>query len=236
MNLFMLPDHVWFISMYCFIGGLTWKLLACILYIVGIQWYRNWFEMQTCKNPDSCFGISVLKTDWTQSKFAFCKWGPVRFLWSKTSSLWTRSRDLHPGRVSLWVGCTMLWTSCSAFGFFVFATNSRMNVKDLKSWIILFPESSFIYLRYWTWTCGQSDAPWHHEEATCCSESLGLPVLYPRGCALWDKGTAMLLGSLMGCPQPLQSSGGKEWGTGPPGTCTLSDTTIMIKNSQVVTF
>lgn len=195
------------------------------------------FEMQTFKNPDSCFGISVLKTDWTQSKFTFCKWGPVRFLWSKTTSLSTRSSDSHSGRVSLWVGCTALWTSCSAFDFFVFATNSRMNVKDLKSWIILFPKSSFIYLPVIELGhMANQMLPGTMRKPPAAQRAWGFPCCTPEAVPCDTKEQPCSSAAWWDALSPYRVQVERHEGQVPLGTCTLSDTTIMIKNSQVVTF
>ena len=43
-------------------------------------------------------------------------------------------------------GAAMPWGPRSAFDFLVSASSFRMKIKDLKSWIALFPKTSLIYL------------------------------------------------------------------------------------------
>lgn len=77
---------------------------------------------------------------------------------------------------------TMLWTSCSAFDFLVFAINFKLKVKNLKSWIALFPKTSFISFPvtgYWH-KANQMVAPWQNWKAVCCSGSLEPLLLYPQ--------------------------------------------------------
>lgn len=106
----------------------------------------------------------------------------------KNVNSWTPSSDLHWSSGPLSVGCTGLWTACSAFDLLVCAISSRMQVTGSKSWMLLFPETSFVNLSItgcWH-MADQVVTPWHYKKQSA-ARGRGFPRLHQGlGLALWD--------------------------------------------------